>query len=77
MEVAVNLAQEQGQLRAEMRLWSTFDVAGTVMDMARVSIADNGIVVVANVAVVCSLRDYVADENIVLTRLIVASMQIK
>lgn len=47
------------------------------MDMARVSIADNGIVVVANVAVVCSLRDYVADENIVLTRLIVASMQIK
>jgi len=28
MEVAVNLAQEQGQLRAEMRLWSTFDVAG-------------------------------------------------
>lgn len=67
MEVAVNLAQEQGQLRAEMRLWSTFDVAGTVMDMARVSIADNGIVVVANVA----------DENIVLTRLIVVSMQIK
>lgn len=55
MEVAVNLAQEQGQLRAEMRLWSTFDVAGTVMDMARISIADNGIVVVANVAVVCSL----------------------
>ena len=77
MEVAVNLAQEQGQLRAEMRLWSTFDVAGTVMDMARVSIADNGIIVVANVAVVCSLRDYVADENIVLTRLIVVSMQIK
>ena len=67
MEVAVNLAQEQGQLRAEMRLWSTFDVAGTVMDMARISIADNGIVVVANDAV----------ENIVLTRLIVVSMQIK
>ena len=36
MEVAVNLAQEQGQLRAEMRLWSTFDVAGTIIDMARI-----------------------------------------